>query len=70
MYDVYCKEIEVPVWHSSLTKKDSADIERVHDHPAGAVHHLPDGLLNLLYQNPGREACKSMSNICKEKYKK
>ena len=35
MYDVYCKEIRsilefgVPVWHSSLTKKDSADIERV-----------------------------------------
>ena len=35
MYDVYCKEIRsilefgVLVWHSSLTRKDSADIDRV-----------------------------------------
>ena len=35
MFDVYCKEVRsilefgVPVWHSGLTQKDSADIERV-----------------------------------------
>ena len=35
MFDVYCKEVRsilefgVPVWHSGLTQKDTADIERV-----------------------------------------
>ena len=35
MFDVYCKEVPsilefgVPVWHSGLTQKDTADIERV-----------------------------------------
>ena len=50
MFDVYCKEVRsilelaVPVWHSFLTVKESADIERIQNNPTESIFKLPECL--------------------------